>query len=707
MEDNSKDLFRYERRILKRANKVIDNEEYQDNKLFKKFKSLAFKYKKLLRQSEKILKISDNNQRALRKTQNNLSSLLNNAGQGFLTFGEDLLIAPEYSLECKKIFGQDIAEKNCLDVIFKNSDLEIVEEVFRKVFAEDSSKVELYLSLLPEEMKVNNKLLEIKYKFITEEEKIMCIITDITEKRELENKLETERHNLKMAVTAIVNQGLVKKYINDFREYFTYEVYELLGELKTCNLLDEMYRKVHTFKGVFAQWGMNNTAKSLHQLEDEIVDFRKNNTRITKDDLLKFIIKIKSDSFLEDDISIIKEILGENFLNQDDTIMVSKDNILQLEEKVKRYFPNSEKEAVLNRIKRIIYKPMQELIGIYEDYIYELAEREGKKIESLSITGEEVLVDEEIYHDFNKSLIHIFRNIIYHGIEEPNQRLINDKSKGGTIACQISEKNNNIVIKISDDGQGIDLEKIKKKAVDDGLYTTEEVQSLSTQQVVNLIFVDSLSTKEEAGDIAGRGIGMASVKSEVSKLGGHISVRTEQGKGTEFEIVLPNLEMDEGPVIKKPNFLMGELQEEVIGFLEDDLDIVVVNQKESRSQGDIKVTLSEFNVITNIRFNKLYDVIISADYNTAEKIMNSFVAGEIDEEQKEELIKSSLSEILNITVGHFLDRLNDGQGYLETAPTPIAVDGNLLKYEDSEVITEKISTKEGEIYLNLIERWEN
>ncbi|MGM0501759.1 MAG: ATP-binding protein [Bacillota bacterium] len=705
MGDNSKDLFRYERKTLERANKVIANEKYQNKELFKKFKSLTFKYKKLLRQSEKILKISDNNQKVLRRTQNNLSSLLNNAGQGFLTFGEDLLIDPEYSLECKNIFGQEIAEKSCLDVIFKNSDLELVKQVFNNVFQEDHSKVELYLTLLPEELKVNNKLLEIKYKFIAEEEKVMCIITDITEKRELENKLEKERHNLKMAITTIVNQGLVKKYINDFKEYFTYEIYDLIGKIKNCNLLDEMYRKVHTFKGVFGQWGMNNTAESLHQLEDQIVDFKKSRDSISKDDLIKFITKINVNNFLEEDINIIKEILGRNFLKQEDTIMVNKETILKLEEKVKKYFPDREKKAVLEQLKRIIYKPMQELIGIYEDYIYELAQRVGKKVDDFIIEGEEVLVDEDIYHDFNKSLIHIFRNIIHHGIEDPNQRLINNKPEGGKIRCQVKEKNNNIIIIISDDGQGIDLEKIKNQAVQKGLYTKEELDALPQDKVVNLIFADNLSTKKEVCQIAGRGIGMASVKSEVSKLGGQISVTTEAGAGTEFKIVLPHLESEDNELKKNPNLLIRKLKKQLITFLEDDLKLNVTEHETRNCQGDIKIHLLDFNVITNIRFNKFYDVIISADYNTAVKIMELFVEEEI-EEQEEELIKSSLSEVLNIILGNSLQDLNNEEGYLEKSPKPIAVDGNVLKYKDSHLVTKKMSLGADELFLNLIERWE-
>ena len=540
MADYSEDLFRYERRTLEKANKVIANDEYKDNILYDKYKSLTRKYKKLLKQSEKILKISDNNQKALRETQNNLANLLNNAGQGFLTFGADLAIDPEYSLECKRIFGHDITGDNPLELIFKNADFELAKQVFRDVFEKDSAKAELYLTLLPEEIRVDGKLLEMKYKYIAQE-KVMCIITDITEKRELENKLETERHNLKMAITAIVNQGLFKKYLNDFREYFTYEVYELLGKVKEDNLLEEIYRKVHTFKGVFGQWGMNNTADNLHQLEDEIDEFKEDNKVITKDKLLNFVNGIKARDYLAKDIEIIEEILGADFLKRAETIMVKKKSILKLKDKIKESFSGAERESLLEDIEEIIYQPLQDLIAIYEDYIYELAQRVGKKVNSFIIKGEEVLVDEDIYHDFNKSLIHIFRNIIYHGIESPNQRLMKNKAEGGKITCRVTKKDEQIVIKISDDGQGIDLAKIKQRAVAEGIYTQEEVNSLRRDEASALIFLDNLSTEEKADEVAGRGVGMASVKSEVQNLGGEISVTTEEGVGTEFEIILPAL----------------------------------------------------------------------------------------------------------------------------------------------------------------------
>jgi len=706
MSDSSGELFRFEEKVLEKAQKIVENEKYQGNPLYKKYKSLMRMYKKLLFQSQKILKISDNNQEKLRKTQQNLALLLNNVKQGFLTFGEDFKISPEYSQECKNIFGQDIAGRDIYELLFKKSDSDAEKDILNSIFQDDQSRIKLYLPLLPQEIELNQKLLKIKYKYIEQEHKIMCIITDITEKRELENELEKERKNLKMTVTVISNQGIVKKYVNDYRHFFNHIIYEWFKEYGNQTILENLYRKIHTYKGVFSQWGMRNSSESLHKAEDKINDFQEENPSPETREIKKFISTIDFNGFIDQDIEIIEQILGENFLDREKSVSVKKDDIVELKERIKDYFPEGEREQMVTKIDKLIKKSLRDLIDIYEEYTFELAERVGKKLEQFKIESDGVLVDENKFHDLNKSLIHIFRNSIYHGIEKPEGRLKKGKPEGGSVKCKIGEEKGNIYITIRDDGQGINVDKIKKLAIDKNIYSENEIEDLSRNEILRLIFFDQFSTEEEVNQTAGRGVGLASVKREVEKLGGNISVETKLDQGTEITIIIPQ----EKRVAQKDeinmNMLMEKLEKKFVQYIGDNLELEP-DQKNIQLNQIEQLELSDFNVITNIRFKNLYDIIFSVDKKAAQILVENFIDKHLDlnkMDQKKAIIRESLKEIMNIIIGQFFKSLEEEEGCFEKAPMAIAVEGGLLDYKNNEIIKHKFSINQGLVNLNLIAR---
>lgn len=707
MKKSSENLYKYERKILEKAKKNIKKDKYQDNPLLKKYKSLTRKYKKLLLQSEKILRISDNNQEKLRITQQNLALLLNNVKQGFLTFGADFKINPGYSAECKNIFNQEIEGKNIAKLLFQNLDSDVEEDILRSIFEDDNSRVSLYIPLLAKEITVNDKLLKIKYKFIEKENKIMCIITDITEKRELENKLERERKNLKMAITAITNKSLVKKYINDYKKFFEQEIYDWINKYESYRTLEELYRKAHTYKGVFSQWGMENSAASLHKIEEKISNFKNSEVKNEDNDLSQFIKNIDFITFLDKDIKIMKKILGENFLAKNATISVTRENILNLKEKIEKYFPTGEKKKMLKKINRLIKRSMQDLIGIHREYTHQLAARIGKKLNHFKIESEEVMVNEDDYHEFNKSLIHIFRNCVYHGIEKPDERVLKHKPEGGSIECSIKDNNDNIYIEIKDDGRGIDLTKLRQKAIQKGIYDKDKINSIPKNKIINLIFVDEFSTQQSSNRTAGRGVGMASVKDEVEKLGGSITIDTAQDEGTTFKISLPKKDPETAVKKMNTNLLMQNLEEEFIKYLKKHLNLDL-GQKDNSIKHINKLELSDFNVIINIKFKKIYDILLSADYNAAKLLKDCFIDSDLDfvsVKKERTIIKESLNEIVNIVVGQFLKALEDKKANFENTPLPINIEGSLINYRSNEIIRNTYLFNNSEIYLNLIERY--
>jgi two-component system chemotaxis sensor kinase CheA len=162
----------------------------------------------------------------------------------------------------------------------------------------------------------------------------------------------------------------------------------------------------------------------------------------------------------------------------------------------------------------------------------------GKDIR-LVITGAETEIDKLIVEELSDPLMHIVRNAIDHGIESAEDRKRMGKPAAGTIALNAFQKGNHVVIEVEDDGRGIDEQAIVERAIALGKIHVDEIQQLARAEVLNLVFLPGLSTREEASDYSGRGVGMDVVKTNIGKLGGVIDLQSEPDIGTKLTITLP------------------------------------------------------------------------------------------------------------------------------------------------------------------------
>jgi two-component system chemotaxis sensor kinase CheA len=165
--------------------------------------------------------------------------------------------------------------------------------------------------------------------------------------------------------------------------------------------------------------------------------------------------------------------------------------------------------------------------------------RELDKDVRLSISGADTELDKLIVEELSDPLMHMIRNAIDHGIEPAVERERVGKPLAGTIALNAFQKGNHVVIEIEDDGRGIDEDALVENAVRLGKLSAEDIGDLSRDDVLALIFLPGVSTRQEAGDLSGRGVGMDVVKTNIGKLGGVIDVQSESGIGTKMTITLP------------------------------------------------------------------------------------------------------------------------------------------------------------------------
>jgi len=182
--------------------------------------------------------------------------------------------------------------------------------------------------------------------------------------------------------------------------------------------------------------------------------------------------------------------------------------------------------------------PMKKIVGKFPRLVRDLAREQGKDIDFV-VEGDDVELDRTILTEISDPLMHLLRNAVDHGIEQPDVREANGKDSEGTITLSAERDRDRVLIQVRDDGAGIDHETMREKAVEKGVKSREEVQEMEDAAVEDLVFHPGFSTNDEVTDVSGRGVGMDVVRDTVTRLDGSVSVDSTPGEGTTFTMTLP------------------------------------------------------------------------------------------------------------------------------------------------------------------------
>ncbi|MBE5929583.1 MAG: chemotaxis protein CheA [Lachnospiraceae bacterium] len=182
--------------------------------------------------------------------------------------------------------------------------------------------------------------------------------------------------------------------------------------------------------------------------------------------------------------------------------------------------------------------PIENVVSRFPRMIRDISKKLNKKME-LYMSGEETELDRTVIDEIGDPLMHMLRNAADHGLESNEERIKAGKPEVGSIFLNAYQDGNNVVIEVRDDGKGVDVEKVKKKAVEKGAITAEQAATMSDKEAVDLLFRPSFSTAEQVSDLSGRGVGLDVVKSKIEALGGDVEAKTVLGEGTTFIVRLP------------------------------------------------------------------------------------------------------------------------------------------------------------------------
>ena len=313
-------------------------------------------------------------------------------------------------------------------------------------------------------------------------------------------------------------------------------------------------------------------------------------------------------SRLEALLNLVGElVLGRNRLQQVNDDLFASDIQSPIIEELNRV--NSDIANITKSIQEAVMKTRMVAIGkVFNKFprmIRDLAKQTGKSIELL-VEGAETELDKTLVEEISDPLVHLIRNSADHGIEDSNTRLENGKPEKGRVTLAASQEGDNIVISVEDDGKGVDVEVIKKKAIERELISVKEAERLTDKEIFNFIFAPGFSTAKKVTSVSGRGVGMDVVKTNIAKLNGHIEIESEVGVGSKILIKLPlTLAIITGLLVnvKQELFAIPISAVREITNLSDG-QLTIVNKKEVFKLRDEIIPLIRFTDVFNLPGSK-------------------------------------------------------------------------------------------------------
>lgn len=254
-----------------------------------------------------------------------------------------------------------------------------------------------------------------------------------------------------------------------------------------------------------------------------------------------------------------------------------------------------------NVVMEVRMVPIEQVFNRFPRMVRDLSKELGKKV-NLIMEGKETELDRTVIDEIGDPLVHLIRNSMDHGIENPFVRKEKGKAEEGTLSLIARQEGNSVVIIVEDDGGGISYEKIKNKVLDKGIVSESEIEQMDHNSVINLIFSPGFSTAEEVTDVSGRGVGLDVVKSKINSLNGTVSVESKEGEGTRFTIKLPL-------TLAIIQALMVEVGKEIYAIPLGNIDETTrINNHEIKNIQGQEVMVLRGNVLPLLRLSNLLEV---------------------------------------------------------------------------------------------------
>ncbi len=491
--------------------------------------------------------------RVLEKTQA-IRNLLNYTGQGILAFGDDYRIHNDYSAPCLEFFGEPIAGKNALELLFPGDSPDAQKsraatQELMDLLLSGTGTLDLFEDFLPQEIELKARILSVGYRLIPsvghEGPRLMVLLDDVTRERQLTREVEDEkeRHELILRV-ALDREGFLQ-FLRDAERLFQQLEEDLQVPLEQLDL-NAVMRHFHTLKGGGASYGLKLLAEHAHSLEESLEPVRRQTEELSVERVQELIgaLPILRDK-LNEQLKVLKGTALERDLTRNErSFQLSESRLHQLKHDFRTLLQEHNSstelqntvEATLTQLER---QPLGPVLYKYATQARGLAERLGKQVQ-VHVSGEAVEVRHTPLESLFSALVHLVRNAVDHGLESPEDRVAQGKPPEGHLWIEATLTGTCLELRIREDGRGVDVSQVKNRALEKGLASEEEVEQWSDAQALDCLFQPGFTTKAAVTATSGRGVGLDAVRDEVLRLQGKIDLQSTFGAGTEFRLQLPN-----------------------------------------------------------------------------------------------------------------------------------------------------------------------
>lgn len=484
------------------------------------------------------------NEKTNAKEQQRLTKeVLENMGVGSISINQSGEIGNNYNNLAEEYLGKkDLAGVPFADIVFR-ADRAALRDYYRALqmlFSGNQFDPEVIISLLPNEVVINERIIKLRYALV--EDRFGNVLSafvqmeDLTLERNLEEKKKLEKKTIE-ALQANIGGYLLM--LDDVKQTMNITGAFFKGTVKTGQQADNqsvanILRSLHSAKGICGQFELNALKSIIHKMEDGVLLYSKSAEDVDPEIFEKSLKTFKEEYQYAESL---KNNLGEEIIGLLKGINFSQEEFNELLEAIKTNdFNNAERLVIA---KTLI--PAGKIIDSWKDDIERLAKRTGKQVDVKVEVVDGLNIPKMIVHTLNVELGHIYRNCVDHGVESPGEREKLGKSTTGTITVNIGIKDDNMLsLQISDDGAGLDEEKIVKIAQNNSNLDQERIKELvKSKQIWRILFMPGFSSAKVVTDISGRGVGLDAVMDALKSIDGSIHLSSQRYKGSCFTITVP------------------------------------------------------------------------------------------------------------------------------------------------------------------------
>jgi two-component system, chemotaxis family, sensor kinase CheA len=441
--------------------------------------------------------------------------VLDNVEEGLATINLDGSLARETSASFARWFGAPVDGATLGQHMARvNEDAGLTFRLGWDSIIEDVLPWELSLEQMPRKLRTNGRHYELTYRPIMQDSKLnaaLMVVADVTELLERERRAAEQQEALKVFEHIMQDR-------HGFNEFMLEagRLVDLTRKPEACTV-QELMRAVHTVKGNCAIFGVQSIASIAHDLESFIVE-----QQAVPEPAALAALHEAWEKFSKR----IQELHGDD----EDVLELHQSELARVIENIERRAPH---EQLAAQVRELTFEPVQRRFMRLADRAKALAARLGKDDLVIEQDGGNVRLPVEPWAEFWGAFVHVVRNAVDHGLESSRERKEAGKQGPAKLRFVCRVQDSECQIELSDNGHGVAWERIREKAQGLGLpHATRE-------QLVAAMFTDGLSTREQASDTSGRGVGMSAVREACSTLGGRIEVISEPGQGTTFRFCMP------------------------------------------------------------------------------------------------------------------------------------------------------------------------